>query len=246
MHGLRSPNPTLNPKLIGAMMDCDISITTGLVHSSLNAKIEAALNDAIAGIGKLPDSLLSLRGMSGRKYRLFVNNLISILDDARYLEVGILTGSTLCSAIFGNRVLATAIDNWSQFGAPKLEFLKNLESFRGPQAEVRVMECDFRKLDFSTIGTFNVYLFDGPHELDDQRDAIERALPALDKEFVLIVDDWNWHQVREGTLRAIESAGFEEGYRAEIRTTRDGSHGRFFGAAGDWHNGYFVASLRKI
>jgi hypothetical protein len=213
------------------------------VESRLTAKMELALRDAIAGIGKLPGSLLSLAGMSGRKYRLFVNNLMGLLDDPRYLEVGILTGSTLCAAIFGNRVAVTAIENWSQFGAPKQQFQANLARYQGVECDVSIIERDFREVDFSAIGKFNVYLYDGPHGLQDQRDGIERALPALEKEFVLIVDDWNWRQVREGTLAALHDLGLQVAFRAEIRTTLDNSHGTLAGPAGDWHNGYFLASL---
>jgi hypothetical protein len=224
-------------------VDSEITIVGGCVQDGLTAKVEIALRDAIAGVGKLPESLLSLQGMSGRKYRLFVNNLISLLDDARYLEVGILTGSTLCAAIFNNRVCATAIDNWSQFGAPKQQFQMNLERFRGPEAGVEVIEGDFRDVDFCRIGKFNVYLYDGPHGLKDQRDGIELALPALDREFVLIVDDWNWRQVREGTMSALQALKLEIAYRADIRTSLDNSHGKPVGPAGDWHNGYFIACI---
>lgn len=215
------------------------------MESLLAVKIELALRDALAGIGKLPDSLLSLQGMSGRKYRLFLNNLISLLADPRYLEVGILTGSTLCAAMFGNRLAVTAIENWSQFGAPKQQFQVNLERYRNPESEVNIIERDFREVDFSSIDRFNVYFYDGPHGLQDQRDGIELALPALDREFILIVDDWNWRQVREGTLTALHELGLQVALRADIRTTLDNSHGELAGAAGDWHNGYFLASLIK-
>ena len=40
-------------------------------------------------------------------------------DDARYSEVGVWKGSTLCSAIYGNKVRALAADNWSGFGRSK-------------------------------------------------------------------------------------------------------------------------------
>ena len=66
-----------------------------------------------------------------------------------------------------------------------------------------MLTADFRAVDFNGLGRFNVYLFDGPHERDDQYDGVKLAQPALDEEFVLIVDDWNWPAVRAGTLDAV-------------------------------------------
>jgi SAM-dependent methyltransferase len=211
----------------------------------LGAKVSAALQQAVANEGKLPTELLDLAGMSGRKYRLFINNLIASLDDARYLEVGVFTGSTLCSAINGNKVTAVAIDNWSQFGGPMGQFLVNLSRFKTAAAHVSFLESDFRAVDFGSLGQFNVYLFDGPHHRDGQYDGIALALRALDDHCILIIDDWNWPLVREGTLASIRAVGMVVDYLVEIRTTMDGQHGPIAGARSDWHNGYFIAALSK-
>jgi len=220
------------------------TIRTSSSHS-LSRSVCMALDRAIVGESKLISDILSIEGMSGKKYRMFINNLISSLDDARYLEIGVWAGSTLCSAIFGNKISALAIDNWSQFGGPKEKFLKNLAEFRGETASVSFLEQDFREIDYEKIGKFNVYLFDGPHEEEDQYDCIKMALPALDEHFVLIVDDWNWEQVRRGTLRSIAASHLHVDYFAEIRTTRDNSHPTVGGSQSDWHNGYFIACLAK-
>ena len=61
-----------------------------------------------------------------------------------------------------------------------------------PGVDFRFIEGDFRRTDFNSIGRFNIYLFDGPHEEQDQYDGIMMATPALDRRVILIVDDWNW------------------------------------------------------
>jgi hypothetical protein len=58
-----------------------------------------------------------------------------------------------------------------------------------------VIEKDFRQVDYSSIGKYNVYFFDGPHEEQDQYDAVI-AQPALDLTYILIVDDYNYSKVR--------------------------------------------------
>src|SRR3954467_15320791 len=99
--------------------------------TALMALVKDTLDAAMAEKGLTRESgIYAVNGFSGLKYRFFINRLIGGLSDARYLEVGSWMGSTLCAAIHGNRVRATAIDNWSQFGGPKEVFLKNVETFR--------------------------------------------------------------------------------------------------------------------
>jgi hypothetical protein len=80
-----------------------------------------------------------------------------------------------------------------------------------------------------------------PHEERDQCDGIAVARPALDDCFVLIVDDWNWPELRMGTYRAIKDASYSAACAVEVRSSLDGSHVE----RGDWHNGYFLAVLAK-
>jgi hypothetical protein len=207
----------------------------------LSASLKQAFDRAIAGDGKLPQFVRDIEGMSGQRYRTFINNLIGSQPDARYLEVGSWGGSTAASAICGNKVKAVCIDNWSLYGGPKSTFLANMERVRSLDVDFRFIESDFRAVDYSAIGRFNVYLFDGPHEERDQYDGIVVARPAMDDCFVLIIDDWNWPEPRMGTYLAIRNAGYSIACAVEVRSSLDGSHVE----RGDWHNGYFFAVLTK-
>lgn len=219
-------------------------VTSTTSKNSLSVKLQDSMMRATTEQVELPAELLMLDGMSGRKYRALINNLIGSIDDARYLEIGVWKGSTLCSAVYGNSVRALAIDNWSEFDGPASEFFTNLGRFRG-EASVSFLDTDFRDVDYRTIGKFNVFLFDGPHTYEAQRDGLLLTRDALDDEFVLIVDDWNWEAVRRGTFDAIASIGYQLDFAAEIRTTLDGSHAPVGGAQSDWHNGYFLAAIRR-
>ena len=117
---------------------------------------------------------------------------------------------------------ATGIDNWSEFGGPKDQFLANVNQLV-PEAHVSGMRL--RKLDIASLGTFNVYLFDGPHAYQDHYDGLVHAAPALTRQFILIIDDWNWEPVRRGSLAAIKALNLSLKYSLEIRTTLDGTHG---------------------
>jgi len=207
--------------------------------------VQDALAKAMAYEGKLSEHVLNMEGMSGRKYRYFINNLIANVQNPRYLEVGSWAGSTLCSAIYGNDVTATAIDNWSQFGGPSNMFFYNVSQSCSATTRLSVLNKDFRQVDYPSLGRFNVYLFDGPHAFEDQRDGLLMALDSLDSEFVFIVDDWNWEAVRAGTMMAIALAGLTVAWSTEVRSSTDNTQPDIRGQHSDWHNGYYIAVLRK-
>lgn len=191
-----------------------------------------------------PDYYLKIPGMSGKKYRYLVNKLASSLEEVRYLEIGSWKGSTLCSVLHNNQVQATAIDNWSQFDGPRDEFFSNVHKTQQLGTKLTVLEQDFRAIDYTGLGKFNMYLFDGPHTAQDQYDGLMMAQPALDQNYLLVVDDWNWPPAREGTQRALSELGAEVSY-ITIMTTSDGSHPNNHSENSDWHNGYFLAAVSK-
>lgn len=227
------------------MEETSITFHGNAGETQLAWALDRALRDALMLKSKLPDWVLAMPGMSGRKYRRLINNLVGLAPRARYLEVGSWAGSTACSAMFANSCACTCIDNWSQFGGPKDAFETHTNAARSDAVAFTAIEQDFRQQDFAAIGKYNIYLFDGPHEFQDQLDGVTMAQPALDDEYVQIVDDWNWPQVREGTVAALTSLRLRIVYGIEVRTTQDGSHPQIAGAESDWHNGYFIAVLAR-
>ena len=207
---------------------------------------------------KIPDWIKFMPGMSGRKYRYLINNLISSIIDARYLEIGCWAGSTACSALYGNQVKALCIDNWSEFTDsrtinpalnvknPKKEFEINTKKVISEKINFKFIESDFRKINYNEVGKFNIYVFDGPHEIKDQYDGIARAQPSLDDIFILIIDDWNTSHIRQGTLEVINDLNIKIISKIEIMTTQDNTMPKLFQCQfSDWHNGYLIAVCQK-
>ena len=209
------------------------------------SRLQIAWFNAIAMNHKLPSTIRFMDGMSGKKYRNLINNLVGSTPDARYLEVGSWAGSTACSAIYGNTVTATCIDNWSEFGGPKHAFLSNVGSHLTDKIKFTFIEKDFRQVDYKNIGKYNIYMFDGPHSEQDQFDGIVIAQPALDDVFTLIVDDWNFPQVRTGTVNAIKHLGLNIIADIDIKSHLDNGHPAVAGQNSDWHNGYYIAVVSK-
>lgn len=201
--------------------------------------------DAIAMNYKISENIRYMHGMSGKKFRYMLNKLVEFTPDARYLEIGSWAGSTACSAMYENKSKITCIENWEHFGGPRDQFIKNVNSSINPNIDLQLIEKDFREVDYTNIGKYNIFMYDGPHALEDQYDGIKLTQPALDNVFTLIVDDWNQeHDVRAGTFKAINELNLDILAAMEIITSSDAkisvSHER-----SDWHNGYFIAILKK-
>lgn len=172
--------------------------------------------------------------------------MISDLEDAIYLEIGSYKGSTVCAAIANNRIHATCIDNWSEFGGPKETFEFNIQKVKSFKTKINVINDDFRNVTFDKIQPkANVFLFDGPHTFKDQLDGILYTYHALQDSFVLIVDDYNWHQVREGTQEALKMLKLTTLASITIRTNSNNTAPDLLFQHSDWHNGYFLAVLEK-
>ena len=227
-------------------------------RNSYSKILRIAFFQSLAINTKIPDWIKFMSGMSGKKYRYFINNLISLIADPRYLEIGCWAGSTACSALYGNEVKALCIDNWSEFADPKTinpslnvknpkkEFEINTKKVISEKINFKFIESDFRKINYNEVGKFNIYVFDGPHEMKDHYDGITIVQPSLDDVFILIIDDWNTPHIRQGTLEVINDLNIKIISKIEIMTTQDNTMPKLFQCQfSDWHNGYLIAVCQK-
>jgi len=212
--------------------------------TELRAHVENAFERAERGESKITQELIEMRGMTGIKTRHFYNNLLN-RDDARYLEIGTGRGSSVCSAMCGNRAKVVCMDNWSQFDGPKSEFLMNFKKYKGDNYAVFI-EKDCYQVDADALPYFNIYMYDGHHSKESHELALTQFYDCMDNVFIFIVDDWNWKPVREGTMDSFNKLKLNILYEKEIRTTnndRDVVYGSPEQKA--WHNGIYVAILQK-
>lgn len=205
--------------------------------------VEKSFEDADNYISKITDEIINMEGASGHKTRHFYNNILNI-DDARYLEIGTWKGSSVCSAMYNNKANVVCIDNWSEFGNHKEEFLLNFNKFKGNNDAVFI-ENDCFTLDISTLPKFNIYMFDGNHKYESQSKALTHYYDCMDDIFIYIVDDWNWKDVREGTYDGIKKCNLKVLYEKEIRLTNDDSHTPPPQSTNTWWNGMCIYILQK-
>lgn len=188
-------------------------------------------------------SPLNIWGFSSAKIRTFLNNLCSFPQLDSYLEIGVLRGSTLVPACFFNRHLTNvvAIDNWSQFhrfGENFDIFTENLKTHQGNMPDIRVIESDCWNVDVGELGKFDVYFYDGGHNVEEQEKAFVHYWDALNDTCVILVDDWNDKDVKEGTRIALAKLPHKELFREELIAHGSSDQGRFW-------NGLLVLVLEK-
>ena len=230
--------------------------------------IENSLNKANNYKSNIDNEVLNIDGMTGVKTRHLYNNLCS-LDNIRYLEIGSWKGSSICSAMSNNNITCLCIDNWCKFegsGANDLkeyfgenindtfsvkkEFINNFNKCKGSN-NAKYIENNCWDICVNEIGKFNIYMYDGEHSEKSHFLALKYYLPCLDKEFIYIIDDWNWYSVQTGMYNSIIDNSCEIIYKTEI-FTNDKQHPKWgngegirAGKHGDWHNGICIFILRK-
>jgi hypothetical protein len=207
-----------------------------MILDELRQHVELAFEKAERGESKITDGILNMEGMSGIKTRHFYNNLLNT-DNARYLEIGTWKGSSVCAAMCGNKATVVCIDNWSEFGGPKNEFLTNFSNYKGDN-DARFIEQDCYSVDISQLPKFNIYMYDGNHTKDSHYKALVHYYNCLDDIFVFIVDDWNWKDVRDGTYESFKELKLSILTEKQIYTPGNGTRDT-------WWNGIYVAILKK-
>mgnify|MGYP001162715011 CR=1 FL=1 len=208
--------------------------------SHLIFHIESSLKNANNCASNLSKEVLDIEGMSGYKTRHFYNNICSI-KDAVYLEIGCFKGSSLCAAMYKNSMSCVAIDNWTLWEGPKDEFLENYNKFKGIN-NCKFIEQDCWTIECSELPKFNIYMYDGHHSEDSHYKAINHFYDCLQDKFIYLVDDWNWQEVRSGTINSIKDNNLNILYKKEIFTENDpGREGKF----SEWHNGIGIFVLEK-
>lgn len=205
------------------------------------SRVDRAIHCALNGTTKLSDLQFNIRGMSSRKNRIFLNELLSE-DSANinYLEIGTWLGSTFVSALYKNSVnRAIAIDNFSQFEGNFTEFISNCTSSNVNNFSFINADCfNLSEQEKSSIKDVNIYFYDGDHTYEDQRKALTYYIDGLQTVFIYIVDDWNHDPAKKGTRAGLDENSLKVHKEWELPAAYNGD-------TENWWNGLYVAVCEK-
>lgn len=152
--------------------------------------------------------------------------------DQVFVNVGIWHGFTLLSGLLDNGdKVCIGIDNFSQFGGPKTEFLQRFEHLRGPSH--RFYEMDYQVyFQQHHSGPLGVYLYDGEHSYANQLQGLRLAEPYFAPGCIVLVDDTNWNEPRQASLDFVAQSSRRYELLLDARTADNGHP--------TWWNGFMV------
>ncbi len=163
----------------------------------------------ISGVPKM--STLAVAGI--------INRGVARMDrDAVFVNVGVWFGFTFLAGLLDNPdKRCIGVDNFSQFGGPRSEFLKRFEDLRSDNHTFHDM--DYVEY-FSTVhqDPIGFYIYDGGHEYEDQLKGLQLAEPFFSKNCVVLVDDTNWPEPRNASLDFISQSSNQYSILLDVTT----------------------------
>jgi hypothetical protein len=151
--------------------------------------------------GNLPSIAAEIEGMTSIKIRYLLNQIVGIEENWLHLEVGCNKGATLISSLYNNLTAkGVAYEDFSE-NETKIILNENIGRYRPLIGDVNLIENDFFSVyeNAPYHGKFNSFFYDGVHSLFAHKKAVEISNEICTKTYILIIDDWNWYDVRTGT-----------------------------------------------
>jgi len=226
-----------------------------LTVEELIGRLVVSLSKAENFESSLDSAVLEMEGMSSPKVRHFLNNICSY-SGVKYLEVGTASGSTFISSMKNNSPdYVCASDLWVEIKNGKdgkRKFLGNCKEHLGfspqdedPGSNFSLFTGDCFEIDKSLIREkFNVYFFDGGHEVEDHRKSMIYFNEVLEDRFIMIIDDWNDTRVQNGTMIGLQESGLKVRFSHYCKATVNSTPPRW-GDMNEWWNGLMVLVLEK-
>jgi hypothetical protein len=146
-------------------------------------------------------------GTTSARIGKLLNFAVSQMEgEERYVEVGVFTGATLCSAAYVNEKICIGIDNYLPDEmiqitgmtpeAVKARCLANIRCISNERGHVRLIEKSFRDVTKEEIGgPVAVSFIDGKHDYAGVMDNLEWLEPMLADHAILVFDDVNYVEV---------------------------------------------------
>jgi len=185
-------------------------MTTEQKIEAIKEAIEKAKNHQ----SKLTSENMAVPGLVSILGRHLYNNLGAI--STRFCEVGSHLGCSYTSSVSGNGNLltATAIDSFASDLIEERQcmpiFLGNVEKFTPKETKFKFIHSDAFSFDVNEIqGPIDYYIYDGGHAKIQQKMGVAYYLPVMADQFIMVIDDFDWVEVHEGTREGIQESGLK-------------------------------------
>lgn len=198
---------------------------------------------AESGIPKIKNDI---PGLTSARVKTLINSLAKGVGS--YLEIGSYLGATATAALKDNFLNAFFVDNWQENIQPqrsdistpansKEDFIKNIEKFRGG-SNITIYDNDlFETPVDELIDQIQMFFYDGPHDLETTKQAVEYFWGCFQHECILVFDDANWEGVVKGVDLAVENMRGRTVYKKIILNSQENPN--------EWWNGLYIIVIRK-
>jgi hypothetical protein len=175
-----------------------------------NEKIEALKNAITMSEerrSKLTEENFAIPGLVSLLGRHLYNNVGAI--STKLLEVGSHLGCSFTSSISHNNLIScTSVDSfasdWVEDRKCMPLFLENVSKHLPENTVFNFIHSDAFEVDLNEVPDgIDFYIYDGGHSHDQQRLGVTYYLPKMANEFVMVVDDFDWDDVHNGTYKGI-------------------------------------------
>jgi methyltransferase family protein len=197
---------------------------------------------------KMDQVAWSVPALSSIKLRHLMNNLGSL--STRYMEHGTHRGGIFCSVLRNNPNIEIAY--WGDcFASDKVtgeniqqEFIQNaIKCIEGTDTVLLGEVADTFDLPSNFADEVDLYCFDADHGYEAQRKAMTHFLPSMANEFIVCVDDWQYGDVKRGTIDGIADSGCEILFQEELLNPEPYTEDEHLNDL--YWRGFFVALLKK-
>jgi hypothetical protein len=196
--------------------------------------VKNAFSATEADNSKLDDSVLNIIGVTGRKTRMFYNNLGNTSEPTVLIDVGTKNGSSTASFLKNNdNIKACVIDDWTHGGSSE-ELINTVNSSKLTNIVSKPETVDISLLPKANVLVYDNFYFDG-----ELVRGIQKLSNVLADVCVLIVDDWNAIGVVQQTYSVLSSIDYTVVYENGVKTNYDSE------AAATYWNGIGVFVLVK-
>ena len=222
---------------------CDkiYKVKSPIMHSEFATHV---VNAVANSFNKTLDT--EILGLTSVRVKTLLNNIAQ--GSSTYLELGSSLGATMSAVLKDNLISAYSIDLWQGDIQPKNEsfklpanskenFLNNIKPFVGNNS-LKVIQQDMFEVDLDEIEEPIHFLFyDGEHDFETTKRALQYYYDVLDQEAVIVLDDANWQGTVDAANEAMEELGAKKVYAKMILNSEEDPNA--------WWNGLYIMVIHK-
>lgn len=173
---------------------------------------DKSIKNNLQSISQVPKmSTLAIGGIINRCVKFLPKN-------QSFVNIGVWNGFSFFAGLLGNEdKTCIGVDNFSEFGSPREQFLNRFNSLKGPNHSF--YDIDYEQYFLNEHkGEVGLYFYDGEHSYKNQLLGLQIIEPYLAKNAIILVDDTNLDDARNATLEFIRSSELKYKIIFERRT----------------------------